>query len=187
MKILVAEDDADLRTTLAGLVRRWGYEVTEARDGADAWDLFRNDAYHVVITDWRMPRLDGLDLCRMLRDLARDSYTYIIVLTAVSGTDRLLEALDAGADDFLTKPFDRAVLRARLRVAERILQLHAHVANLEGILSICAFCKQIRNDDGTWVQVERYVQDRSALKFSHGVCPPCVEKHYSKVLESRQA
>jgi sigma-B regulation protein RsbU (phosphoserine phosphatase) len=178
MKILVVEDEEFLRDSFSKVLRRWGHDVVAAGDGMEAWDQFRKERFDVVISDWSMPRMDGADLCRVLRNLARDTYTYIIMLTAASGPEKVVEALDAGADDFMTKPFERNVLAARLRVAERILNLREHVVRLEGLLSICSYCKQIRRDDGTWVQVERYVQDRSELKFSHGICPGCMAQHY---------
>lgn len=187
MKILLVDDDAEFRGALAGLLARWKHEVVEAENGEMATDLFRHGVFDVIITDACMPRLTGLDLCRVVRSLARDSYTYIVMLTASGGVQNLVEALDAGADDFLTKPFDREVLAARLRVAERILDLRAHVKRLEGILSICAHCKRVRRDDGTWIQIERFVQDRSDLLFSHGICPECLRKHYPMFQDERTA
>lgn len=185
MNILLVEDDDDARETVAGLLRKAQHSVTEATDGMEAFDRFREADFHVVLSDWTMPRIDGIALCRMLRSLARDSYPYIIMVTAVSGADRMIEALDAGADDFVTKPIDRGVLAARLRVAQRILNLRAHATRLEGLLAICSMCKNIRTDDGSWVQVERYVQDRSEVKFSHGMCPSCIEQHYGAYARKR--
>lgn len=178
MRILLVDDDGDFREALSGLLARWNHEVVQAENGEQATDLFRRGVYDVIITDASMPRLSGLELCRSVRNLARESYTYIVMLTARGGVESLVEALDAGADDFLTKPFDRQVLAARLRVAARILDLRAHVKRLEGILSICAHCKRVRRDDGSWTQLETYFQDRSDLRFSHGICPECVRVHF---------
>lgn len=187
MNILLVEDDGDVRETVADTLRRSDHAVTEAADGLEAFDRFKEREFHVVVSDWAMPRLDGVALCRMLRALARDNYPYIIMVTAISGAERMIEALDAGADDFITKPIDRSMLAARLRVAQRILNLRAHATCLEGLLAICSSCKCIRTDDGSWVQVERYVQDRSALRFSHGMCPSCIEEHYSEYAQKRPA
>lgn len=178
MKILLVDDDADFREALATLLVRWNHEVIQAENGEQATDMFRRGVYDVIITDASMPGLTGLDLCRAVRSLARESYTYIVMLTARGGVENLVEALDAGADDFLTKPFDRQVLAARLRVAARILDLRAHVKRLEGILSICSHCKRVRRDDGSWAQLESYFQDRSDLRFSHGICSDCVRVYY---------
>ena len=134
MRIMLVEDDKDLREILSGTLTRRGHQVIEACDGMQAWELFRHGVFDVVISDWTMPQMTGIELCRTLRGLARNSYTYIIILTAESGSEKMIEALDAGADDFVTKPFQLNVLGARLRVAERILRLHAHVNRLEGLL-----------------------------------------------------
>lgn len=178
MNILIVDDDEDLRLALTIVVERAGHTVTQAACGNDGWDAYQTQAFEVVITDWRMPDMSGPDLCRMIRARYRDSYSYMIVLTANTGSQAIIEALEAGADDFMTKPFDAGVLVARLRVAARILKLHSHVTVLEGILSVCSYCKQIRRDDGTWATMEKYIEDRSALRFSHGICPPCTQKHF---------
>jgi len=84
--------------------------------------------------------------------------------------------MDAGVDDFMTKPFDREELAARLRAAERVLGLRRHVQVLEGLLPICAYCKRIRDDNNAWHSVEGYMSSHSEVKFSHGICPECFER-----------
>ena len=134
---------------------------------------FEKEAPRIVITDWMMPLVDGLELCRMIRAQRKIHYTYIIILTALGGKSSYLEGMDSGADDFVTKPFDIDMLKSRLRVAERIVNLQTQVNQMEGLLPICAYCKRIRDSEGLWHPVETYVEGKSDTSFSHSVCPEC--------------
>ena len=119
MKILVVEDDEIVRRVLRGHLESWGHEVTQALDGTQAWELVRQDHFPVVISDWMMPGLDGLELIRHIRSSHHPGYVYVILLTGKSDREHFVQALEAGADDFVPKPFDRDELRLRLRSAER--------------------------------------------------------------------
>jgi sigma-B regulation protein RsbU (phosphoserine phosphatase) len=132
-----------------------------------------------VLTDWRMPKTDGLELCRRIRSAERDTYPYVIILTAVDRKTGYLDGMEAGADDFVTKPCDLAELEVRLAVARRILTLQQEVRTLERLLPICPGCKNIRNDTGNWQPVESYISKVTDAQFSHGVCPEC----YKSILE----
>ncbi len=127
MKILIADDDAVSRRRLQSYLQKWGYEVASAKDGAEAWDLFEGGVFPIVITDWMMPELDGPGLIRRIRSSQRAGYIYAILLTAKSQKEDLVEGMEAGADDFLTKPFDRDELRVRLRAGERIIRLEQNL------------------------------------------------------------
>jgi DNA-binding response OmpR family regulator len=127
MKILIAEDDDISRRLLSAALTKLGHDVQAATNGREAWDAWRNHQLQFVISDWMMPDLDGLEFCRRVRAERRIDYTYIILLTARTGKMNYLEARTAGADDFITKPFERDELCARVRVAERILGLHANL------------------------------------------------------------
>ena len=125
MRILIAEDDTISRLILKKAVEKFGHECLAAEDGEKAWELFQNTKeVDVVISDWMMPGIDGLEFCRRLRGEERDEYTYFIFLTALKDKAHLLEGLQAGADDYLTKPLDRDELRARLIAASRVTSLH---------------------------------------------------------------
>ncbi len=113
MNILIADDDPVSRRLLQNYLQKWGYEVTAARDGAEAWRLFEAGSFPMVITDWMMPELDGSGLLRRIRASRRPGYVYAMLLTAKSQKEDLVEGMEAGADDFLTKPFDRDELRVR--------------------------------------------------------------------------
>lgn len=125
MRVLVAEDDEVTALMLQHCLERFGYEVTTARDGHEAFELVRTGRYHLVISDWAMPRMTGVELCRQIRRRHSSSYTYVILLTSHEGTQSVVEGLDAGADDFITKPFQPQELRVRLRAGERILSLES--------------------------------------------------------------
>jgi sigma-B regulation protein RsbU (phosphoserine phosphatase) len=122
MRILVAEDDPVSLKLLESWLTKQGHEVSAARDGNEGWDLLRQQEFSVVLSDWMMPKCDGLELCRRIRQELDGPYVYFIVQTAKGAKEDLVEALDKGADDFLTKPIDFNELRVRLRVAERILK-----------------------------------------------------------------
>jgi two-component system NtrC family sensor kinase len=123
-RILIAEDDATMRHILAGVLKKLGYEVTAASDGTEAWEILRkSDAPKLLILDWVMPGMDGLSLCRKIRETQTGGYIYIIMLTANESRKDVLEGFEAGADDYLVKPIDPDELKARLKVGQRVLEL----------------------------------------------------------------
>ena len=129
MRILIAEDDAVSRTILRRAVEKTGHECLAAADGEEAWSLFKeNPDIDVIISDWMMPGVDGLELCRRVRGDGREGYTYFIFLTALGDREHLLQGLEAGADDYLSKPLDRDELGMRLTSALRVTELHRRLA-----------------------------------------------------------
>src|SRR5215510_6979432 len=123
MKVLIAEDEAMSRRLLQTYLERWGHEVVAAQNGAEAWNLFAAGEFSIVISDWIMPEMDGVELIRRIRACQRPAYVYSILVTSKSQKEDLVEGMEAGADDFVTKPFDRDELRVRLRAGQRILEL----------------------------------------------------------------
>ena len=176
MRILLAEDDAVAGQTLTAILTAQGHEVTAVENGIDAWGLWKVSKDRVIVSDWLMPAMDGLELCRKIRAQPPGPYTYFMMQTIRAGLDNFLEAMQAGVDDFITKPVVPAELLARLKVAERILGLREELLTLGGLLLICSYCKRIRDTDGAWTALERYVEKRSGARFSHGVCEECYEK-----------
>ncbi|MDZ4818443.1 MAG: ATP-binding protein [Planctomycetota bacterium] len=124
MKLLIAEDDTTTRLVLGATLRRLGHSVTAVATGLQAWEAWQQDEYALLISDWMMPEMDGLALCRKIRAEPCAHYTYLILLTSLDGKGNYLDGMDSGADDMITKPFDEKLLEARLRVAERMLALH---------------------------------------------------------------
>lgn len=128
MRILVVEDTVSVRLVLATLLRKWGHDVIEASDGEQAWAILREDPVRLVICDWMMPELDGPGLCRRVRSADFEPYVYIILLTSRDDESDLVEGMGSGADDFVTKPFSRGELEARLKAGIRIIELQARLA-----------------------------------------------------------
>jgi DNA-binding response OmpR family regulator len=175
MKVLAVDDDPVVRLLVKTMVQDLGHEVTVAASGAEAWQRLTREPAHVIVSDWIMPDMDGLELCRRVRaDVARE-YTYVILLTALDAKSHYLMAIDAGVDDFLTKPFDPDLIAARLRVAERILGLRRHVDHLEKLLPICMYCKKIRDGGDQWVRVEDFLKRETSRQFTHGICQHCYD------------
>jgi sigma-B regulation protein RsbU (phosphoserine phosphatase) len=191
MRILIAEDEKTSRRILEKALSRAGHQVLAVEDGIKALACIQKEVPEMLITDWMMPDLDGLDLCRRVRGLNLPSYVYIILWTALTQKENIITGLDAGADDYITKPFDKTELLARVRAGERIVKLEsslrqknrelsealAQVKQLKGLLPICMYCKKIRKDKDYWQQIEDYIAHHSEAEFSHGVCPECYEKH----------
>jgi CheY-like chemotaxis protein len=145
------------------------------KDGNLAWTRLTQGGYRVVVSDWRMPGMDGLDFCRMVRKQGGE-YIYFILISATKVTKESRDqALAAGVDDFLAKPIDPDELGMRQHVAQRIISFSAKVQQLESFLPICGYCKKIRDDRQYWQQVETYFSQRQGTKFSHGICPECYE------------
>ena len=195
MKILVAEDDPIIRRLLEATLVRTGYEVVTAENGAQALEILeRDDSPRLAIMDWMMPEIDGVEVCRRVRALGSRGYTYVIMLTAKGRKEDLLAGLEAGADDYLTKPFDPHELRSRLRVGQRILDLESvlqtkvldlqvaldQVERLQGLLPICMHCKKIRNEKNDWQRLESFIQEHSEAEFTHSLCEECREEHYPR-------
>ncbi len=128
MRILIAEDERISRRTLQRTLEKWDHEVVAAEDGALAWEAFQRGEFDIVVTDWDMPEMDGRDLVRRIRASDRSRYAYIIMLTARAETLDLVSGMEAGADDYLPKPFDRDELRVRLTAGERIVNLERRLA-----------------------------------------------------------
>ncbi len=183
MQILLADDDASSLQIMASQLKKLEHEAILTSDGEEAWEVYRQRKPQLVITDWMMPNVDGLELCRRIRNFERAEYSYVIILTALDRRVGFLEGMKAGADDFVTKPCDIVDLNVRLRVAQRILSLQTEVQHLEGLLPICPKCKKIYDGENGWVAVESYIMRKTDAQFSHGICPECYDTIMKPQLE----
>ncbi len=140
LKILVAEDSAIYRRLIGDLLKEWGFDLVIARDGAEAWEVLQQpDAPRLVLLDWVLPHVDGVELCRRLRNAgSQHFYTYTVLLTAKDTTADLLEGMQAGADDYLIKPFEPLELKARLLAGKRILDLQQDLIEARESLRVAA-------------------------------------------------
>ena len=198
MHVLIADDEATSRHLIKVTLGGWGFDVLVAVDGEEALRVLKGSCPpEIALLDWMMPGVDGLEVCRRVRATMPNATTYIILVTARGGLANVVQGLEAGADDYITKPFDPRELRARLHAGARIVQLQQallerfhelqdammRVKQLQGLLPICSYCKKIRNDRNYWEQVDAYVASHSEAQFSHGVCPDCYEVHLKPQLE----
>jgi DNA-binding response OmpR family regulator len=188
VKILAVEDDPVARAILHQALQRLGHEVIDARDGVEALQLLEKEPVRVIVSDWMMPEMDGLGLCRAVRGRVGADYVYFILLTGrTADVDNQREAIEAGVDDFLTKPLNLQEIWMRLRVAERILRYATEVRQLEAFLPICGYCKKVRDDQNYWQQIESYINERTGTDFSHSVCPDCYQRVVMPELDKLRA
>lgn len=196
MKVLIAEDDTTTRLMLSAVIGRWGFEVTAVENGADALACLSSpEGPRLAVLDWMMPEVDGLEVCRRLRQAPTPSPSYLIMLTSRTSKEDIISGLDAGANDYILKPYHPEELKARLEVGRRVIDLQlalalrvrqleealAHVKTLQGILPICSYCHKIRSDQEVWERIEAYITQHSEARFSHGICPTCLEKQLAEL------
>lgn len=163
MKILIAEDDSISRRLIEALLQKWGYDTISVDNGSDAWKLLlSDDAPRFAILDWMMPGMDGLQICRSIRARKVEPYTYVLLLTAKSQKEDIILGLEAGADDYLTKPFDPNELRARLHAGQRVLDLQAELLTVRETLK-----EQATHDPLTGLPNRLLFSDRLNQRLAH--------------------
>jgi phosphoserine phosphatase RsbU/P len=187
-KVLVADDDLVSRTLVEATLQDLGYHVLVASDGTEALAMLQQqDAPRLAILDWEMPGISGLDVCHEVRAKQHAPATYLILLTQRQGASNVVAGLRSGANDYITKPFNREELAARMAVAasfiamqqalsDRVSELElalSQIKTLRALLPICAWCKKIRDDGDYWHEVEEYVALHANVRFTHGICPGC--------------
>jgi len=134
LQVIIADDDRLSRRVLEDRCREWGFEVLTAVDGNQAWELFtEQDAPRIFLLDWVMPGINGIDLCAKIRNSSQTSYSYIVILTAHNNADNVIQGLEAGADDYISKPFNNNELRCRLNIGKRILELEDNILRMANI------------------------------------------------------
>ena len=189
MNILIAEDEFTTRMLVQVSLENWGYRVESVVDGNEALKILeKNDAPHIVILDWEMPGVDGVEVCKRVKEMDVENPPYIILLTARDSKNDILQGFDAGADDYMTKPFNDNELRARVLVAERLVRTQTSLTEsvaelkealnqlemLQGGVAVCKCCQKIfSNDDDEWYTIQDTVTQQSDLRFIPAVCPDC--------------
>lgn len=199
MRVLVADDEVVTRRVLESTLLSWQYEVSSAGSGDEALAALENGPRpDIALLDWMMPEKEGPEVCQIIRARPQTVPVYIILLTSLGGRQNIIQGLQAGADDYITKPFDRDELRARLGVGRRMVELQRNLADrvaeledalgrvkqLQGLVPICSYCKKIRNDSNYWQHLETYLSAHSGAQFSHGICPECYESIVKPELEN---
>jgi len=166
VKVLIADDDALSRRIVNDVLVSWGYQVIAAKNGNEAWDILQqDDPPNLVILDWMMPGLDGVDICAKLRQQAKSRYTYIILLTSRNSPEDIVQGLEAGADDYIVKPFNPDELKNRLKIGERIIDLEerilglARIDYLTGLLNRRAFMERLE------MEINRSQREKTGLSI----------------------
>jgi CheY-like chemotaxis protein len=202
IRALIADDDRVAREIVSRTLGRWRFEVTSVADGEEAWRCLQHaDHPTLAILDWMMPGMNGPDICRHVRADRPLANMYLVLLTSLESRKDIVAGLDAGADDYIVKPFDPDELRARIQVGIRVLALQekladrvaeleqalSNVKRLHGLLPICSYCKRIRDDNQYWQSVDAYIAEHSDAEFSHGICPPCFAKASEEIENYRKS
>lgn len=169
--LLIVDDEPHNIQLLGNILKQEGYNVEFATSGEEALDWVNNEPFDLILLDVMMPGMNGYEVCKTIKDNIATKHIPIIFLTAKTESGDVVRGFEAGGSDYITKPFQTVELLARVKV-------HVEMKILRGLLPICARCKDIRNDQGTWSQIEAYLQEHSALLFSHSLCPKCVDKLY---------
>ncbi len=208
IKILVVEDDPFFQRVLQKRVASEGYKVAIAGDGREGMKSIVTFEPDLVISDWMMPEVDGLELCQSVKTGLKEAAPYFILLTAKGEISNKLLGLETGADDYLVKPCDPGELMARVRSGLRIVLLNQELRTAVGqlqmtnaelvsardamkrqseLLCLCSVCRKVRDGEDTWRHLDEYLKARGRMEFSHGLCPECKAAHYPKPPQGKRA
>lgn len=191
MKILIAEDEYTTRLMVQVCLENWGYSIESVEDGKKAWDIInQKNPPQIAVLDWEMPGISGIDLCRKIKSLDRSSPIHVILLTARDSKNDISQGFEAGADDYITKPFNDDELGARIRVAERIVTIQSSlnssleelrealdmVQSFEEPVAVCSSCQKIGAFDGSWRTPEKLLEYPVDPRFIQLDCPSCKAK-----------
>ncbi len=173
------------------------FQLTLASSGEQALRLLEEETFDLVLLDVMMPKISGYEVCRGLRENHPISDLPVIFLTAKTQDSDVVTGMALGANDYLTKPISKDRLLARVRPHLDLLHIHRNLENLveekmsevkvlSGLLPICSGCKKIRDDEGYWSQLELFIDSHSEARFSHGICPDCLERYFAERPELRR-
>ena len=199
IRILILEDDPAFQRVLQKRMAGEGYQVAVAADGREGLKLIVSFEPDLVICDWMMPEVDGLEVCQSVKTGLKEAAPYFILLTAKGEISHKLLALDTGADDYLVKPCDPGELLARVKAGLRLVLLNQqlrqaaaqlHLANAElfsmrdtmkrvaELLTVCTVCHRVRDGGDRWKFLDEYLRERGRVEITHGLCPECQASHY---------
>ena len=170
---LIVEDDPVVAMNHLALVDSCGYKAEIARDGCEALEAFRQRTFRLVICDWELPVKNGLEVCMEVRKMGLPYYVYFILVTLRDKPADLVQGMNAGVDDFITKPLTRDKLRVRLRVAARILGFQQAIDRLQSLIPVCMYCGALDAGRGDWMKPVEFLEKHLECHVSHGICPTC--------------
>jgi CheY-like chemotaxis protein len=198
--ILVVDDESTNRYLLEYVLTSENYRVSLASDGLEGLEKAKDELPDLILLDIRMPKMDGYEVCQRLQKDNQTKEIPIIFITSVSSSDDIIKGLNAGAVDYVKKPFIPKELLARVEIhleLKYLLENQKQLINklkqqieenkqLRSLVPICFHCKKVRDDKGFWENVDSYISHHSNIDFSHGICPECMEKYYSDLSSDKQ-
>lgn len=185
-RIATVDDESSTHKILKFILGKKGYKVSEYTDGEAALEDFKNDPPDLILLDVNMPGKDGFTICEELKTWKKTRDVPVIFLTAENKQDCILKGFKAGGVDYITKPYDKAELVARVETHLELKRSREEIQTLRGFIPICANCKKIRDDEGLWEAIEHYISSRSEAVFSHGICPDCSVELYPEIYGNKK-
>jgi DNA-binding response OmpR family regulator len=176
--ILIVDDNISNLQVLGALLSRKGYEIAVATDAEKALEFLENDYPDLILLDIMMPGIDGYELCIKIKAIEELNEIPILFLTALTDPDDIVKGFEAGAVDYISKPFNNAELLARIKTHIGLKKAKDELRVLRGTLPICVRCRKIKDEDGYWKIVEEYIESHTELLFSHGLCDCCSSELY---------
>jgi DNA-binding response OmpR family regulator len=177
-RILAVDDTRQNLELLTKILERCGYDVALALDGSEALELAAKENPDLILMDILMPGMNGIEVCRRLKADPATHGIPVIFLTSKTESVEILEGFEAGAVDYVTKPFRVSELLARVHVHVELRRAQHEIRTLRGILPTCSHCKKIRDEQDRWHSIESYIAERSEAEFSHGFCPDCIPIYF---------
>ncbi|MDA3811555.1 MAG: response regulator [Spirochaetaceae bacterium] len=178
--ILIVDDNISNLQVLGALLTQKGYEIAVAVDADKALEFLENDYPDLILLDIMMPGTDGYELCQKIKSIESLSEIPVLFLTALTDSEDIVKGFDAGAVDYISKPFNNAELLARIKTHVGLKKAKDELKVLRGTLPICVRCRKIKDEDGYWQIVEEYIESHTDLLFSHGLCDGCSNELYGK-------
>ncbi len=176
--VLLVDDNPQNLQVLGQTLQNSDYEIAMALSGKEALRFLEDENPDIILLDVMMPEMNGYDVCKKLKENDKWKNIPVIFLTAKTEVDDIVAGFDAGGVDYISKPFNSRELIARVKTHIELKNAREEIYNLRGIIPVCASCHKVRDDNGYWDQVERYISKHSHAQFSHSVCPDCIEKLY---------
>jgi len=198
--ILIVDDVSINLQVLGNILKKSGYKISAALSGKQALTIIENTKPDLILLDIMMPEMDGFEMCKILKSKPETKDIPIIFLTAKTEKQDVIDGINLGAVDYVTKPFNSTELLARVnnhielklskdelqRVNKELTNSLAQIKLLKGLIPICANCKKIRDDTGFWQEVESYISHHTDANFSHGICPDCMKELYPDIYKTLQ-
>ncbi|MDY0360753.1 MAG: response regulator [Desulforegulaceae bacterium] len=181
--IMVVDDNSKNLQVVGKILYKNGYDLSLLGDGKSVLELAREKQPDLILLDIMMPVMDGFEVCQLLKNDELTKNIPVIFLTAKTDEDDIVKGFETGGVDYIKKPFNPRELLARVNTHVELKRSREEIKTLKGFIPICACCKKIRDDKGFWEDVEKYIEERSYAKFSHGMCPDCVKKYYPDIYE----